>query len=184
MPPSAVWLAALPSISTRRPAPSLQVAASWRAVGRRDAGRHLPADRLGAAGELVAGAPRRPRPGERSETASIRLVLPAPFGPKTATGRPSNSSRAPRCERKCERASRVTASRSDPHRHHDVDRGLVVALAHQRRIAGRVEEEDRVLAVDLVGDLLQVLGVEADLQPLVAVGDGELLVGGARSRAR
>ena len=32
-------------------------------------------------------APRSPRPGESSETASIRLVLPAPFGPKTATGR-------------------------------------------------------------------------------------------------
>ena len=40
-----------------------------------------------------AAARRSPRPGERSETASRMFVLPAPFGPKIATGRPSSSSR-------------------------------------------------------------------------------------------
>ncbi len=32
-------------------------------------------------------ARRRPRPGARKEIASIRLVLPAPFGPTSTTGR-------------------------------------------------------------------------------------------------
>jgi hypothetical protein len=50
-----------------------------------------------------AVARRRPLPGDRSETASIRLVLPAPLGPKSATGRPSRSSRVRRWLRKCDR---------------------------------------------------------------------------------
>jgi uncharacterized protein (TIGR03084 family) len=33
-----------------------------------------------------------PRPGDRNETASIRLVLPAPFGPVSTTKRPSRDS--------------------------------------------------------------------------------------------
>ena len=33
-------------------------------------------------------APRRPRPGDRSEIASSTLVLPAPLGPASTTGRP------------------------------------------------------------------------------------------------
>ena len=39
-------------------------------------------------------ARRRPRPGARNEIASSRLVLPAPFGPVSTTGRGSVSSRS------------------------------------------------------------------------------------------
>ncbi len=39
-------------------------------------------------------ARRNPRPGASSETASRRLVLPAPFGPTSTTGRASGVSRA------------------------------------------------------------------------------------------
>ncbi len=52
-------------------------------------------------------APRSPRPGDSSEIASSTLVLPAPFGPKSATGRESEVIRVARCERKCDRVSEV-----------------------------------------------------------------------------
>ncbi len=42
----------------------------------------------------VSFAPRSPRPGARNETASSRLVLPAPFGPVSTTGPVSSASLA------------------------------------------------------------------------------------------
>jgi hypothetical protein len=73
-----------------------------------EVGAHLPADGLGAADDLLGRGPAQARPGDRSETASIRLVLPAPLGPKSATGRPSRSSRVRRWLRKCDRVRWAT----------------------------------------------------------------------------
>ena len=98
--PRAVCGAGLPSISTCRPAPSDQVATSWPSPRPSSAAATFQPMLSGVRAISSAAAPRRPRPGESSDTASIRLVLPAPFGPKTATGRPSSSSsrRAVRAE--------------------------------------------------------------------------------------
>ena len=46
---------------------------------------------------------RKPRPGDNSDTASRMLVLPAPFGPKIATGRASSVILASLWDRKCDR---------------------------------------------------------------------------------
>src|SRR6056297_2288568 len=154
-----------------------------------------------------AAARRKPRPGENSETASRILVLPAPLGPWMATGRASRSSRADLCERKCDRVRDVrcrpviqktpfsaqktvqkmrifwtgifanSGAPSHPHGHDDIDRGRVVALAHQRRVTGGIEQENRILAIDLAGDFQKVFGVEADLEMFIAIGHGQFLLG-------
>ena len=44
------------------------------------------------------------------------------------------------------------SSASDPHWHHDIDCGLVVALAHQRWVAGQVDRENAVFLFNSAGD--------------------------------
>ena len=64
-----------------------------RAASRRDRRRDGPARRRAARAGRVrrsispSRAPRRPRPGARNDIASSRLVLPAPLGPVSTTGR-------------------------------------------------------------------------------------------------
>ncbi len=57
--------------------------------------------------------------------------------------------------------------RLDAHRHDDIDCRRVIAFAHQRWIARRIEEEHSVLTIDLAGDLQQVFRIEADLESFV-----------------
>ena len=104
----------LPSISTEPPRALAPGRDLMRPVRRGQRGGNLPADPLRGPRQLLAAAPRKPRPGESSEIASIRLVLPAPFGPKIATGRPSNPSSTARCERNCASRSRVSSTSVRP----------------------------------------------------------------------
>src|ERR1700730_4543336 len=53
---------------------------------------------------------------------------------------------------------------SHPHRHQDVERGLVFLVLHQRGRARVGEFEDGDLAFDLGGDVEEVAGVEADIE--------------------
>ena len=80
-PPSAACVAALPSISTGRPAASDRVATSCAPSGAASSAATFQPIRPGARASSSLAAPRSPRPGDSSDTASIRLVLPAPFGP-------------------------------------------------------------------------------------------------------
>ena len=67
--------------------------AAWGAHGAA-ATAHPPSPSLNATSSIVAR--RSPRPGEKKEIASRRLVLPAPFGPVSTTApAPLTSSAAP-----------------------------------------------------------------------------------------
>ena len=88
----------LPSISTRRAGTRTRSRRCAAPSGDQLRGTFQPAASGTRASSSLA-APRSPRPGESSDTASTRLVLPAPFGPNTATGRASSSSRVRPCER-------------------------------------------------------------------------------------
>ena len=73
--------------SARRPA-GLDAGAERRKPERAfDLRRHRPGAVALAEATSSRVARRRPRPGVRNEMASIRLVLPAPFGPTSTTGR-------------------------------------------------------------------------------------------------
>jgi hypothetical protein len=60
-----------------------------------DRDRPGPALRLARRPISLRAEPRRPRPGMSRLTASRRLVLPAPLGPASQTGRPSRITSAP-----------------------------------------------------------------------------------------
>jgi hypothetical protein len=108
-----------------------------------------------------AVARRRPRPGDSRETASIRLVLPAPLGPWMRDGTAIEiEPRAPVAAKMREAQMgnmrghggvfleengtekpafpwgiAGNSGGSHAHRHHDIDRAQVVAFPHQRRLA-------------------------------------------------
>ena len=67
----------------------------------------------------------------------------------------------------------------DPHRHEDVERAAVVGVAHDGG-GGAVAEVELDLVLDLVGDVVQVARLEADLERVGAVFDavGVELLGG------
>ena len=96
--PSAAWLrAGSPSIRTTRRSPAARGVAAGADAHRCRGGSRRRGDSP-AAGRVILPrpaaddrsrpslAPRSPRPGARNDTASSRLVLPAPLGPVSTTG--------------------------------------------------------------------------------------------------
>ena len=142
--PSAAWLrAGSPSMRTdgARVRPRLRspdrgrCRSAPRREACRDASRRRPSRgcdaRRGFAGASgtrrsisLSRALRSPRPGARNDIASSRLVLPAPFGPVSTTGRPSSSSRRPRGSCGNRSGSRTIATRRRTPAQHDGRRGV------------------------------------------------------------
>src|SRR6516225_5322045 len=133
-----------------------------------------------------------PLPGESSDSASSRLVLPTPFSPQSATsiGPKAQSSAAKlrkslslsRAMRGAITRSPLTAplparraGRSHAHRHQHVERRGSLAFLHQGRRAGLGELEYGVVTVELAEHVEEIAGVEADIEGLRLIFGLELL---------
>src|SRR5579862_337574 len=67
----------------------------------------------------------------------------------------------------------------DAHRHQDVERAAIGAVAHDRRRSRIGHRKARALALDLLGNIEQIARVEADLQRLRVVAHFDFLGRGA-----
>ena len=117
----------------------------------------------------------------------LELDLVAEVAPHQVDMAKAGNAPAPRCrgsprrERSAHRhrhcpASSTRATPADhcgrsshPHRHQDVERVRLVVLAQQGRRGGVGQVDFDAVALDLVEDVHQIAGVEADLDPVGAI---------------